>query len=184
MYCTRSSTNFALRKAQLLIYMKRNSKITLFCLLSVLLIGCDQVTKELAKMHLKERPMLSYYHDTFRLDYVENTGAFLSLGDDWPPALSFWLMNVLPLLFLMGLFVYALRKSATFSFKQLFPFLLICSGGLGNLIDRFLYNRHVTDFLNLGIGTLRTGIFNVADMYVSAGVLMLLVMQWKGAGSR
>lgn len=163
--------------------MKRNLKINLFCILSVLLIGCDQVTKELAKLHLKDKPMLSYYHDTFRLDYVENTGAFLSFGADWPPALSFWLMNVLPLIFLIGLFVYALRKTSTQTLKQLFPFLLICSGGMGNIIDRMLYNRHVTDFLNLGFNNLRTGIFNVADMYVTAGVLMLLVVQWKGTKS-
>lgn len=179
-----SSTNFTPLSAQLLSDMKRPLKITLFCIFSVLLIGCDQLTKELAKLHLKGNPALSYFHDTFRLDYVENTGAFLSLGDDWPPALSFWLMNVLPLLFLMGLFIYAIRKTATQSLKQLFPFLLICAGGLGNLIDRFLYDRHVTDFMNLGIRNLRTGIFNVADMYVTAGVLILLVMQWKGSGSR
>jgi len=159
--------------------MKRSLKITLFCIISVLFIGCDQVTKELAKMHLKDKPVMSFYHDTFRLDYVENTGAFLSLGDNWPPAVSFWLMGVLPLLFLVGLFVYALRKTATISFFQLLPYLLICSGGLGNIIDRMLYNRHVTDFMNMGINNLRTGIFNVADLYVTAGVAMLLVTQWK-----
>jgi len=159
--------------------MKRNIKILLFCILSVLFIGCDQVTKELAKVHLKDKPVMSFYHDTFRLDYIENTGAFLSLGDDWPPAASFWLMNVLPLLFLMGLFVYAIRKTATVSLMQLFPFLLIFAGGLGNIIDRLMYNRHVTDFMNMGINNLRTGIFNVADVYVTTGVIMLFLFQWK-----
>ena len=112
---------------------------------------------------------MSFYHDTFRLDYVENTGAFLSFGDNWSPTASFWLMNVLPLLFLMGLFVYAIRQTATSSLKSVFPFLLVCAGGLGNIIDRILYNRHVTDFMNMGINNIRTGIFNVADMYVTAG---------------
>jgi len=161
--------------------MKRNIKIVLFCTLSVLFIGCDQVTKELAKVHLKDKPMMSFYHDTFRLDYIENTGAFLSLGDDWPPAASFWLMNVLPLLFLVGLFVYAIRKTATAGLIQIFPFMLIFAGGLGNIIDRMLYNRHVTDFMNMGINNLRTGIFNVADVYVTTGVIMLFVFQWKKA---
>jgi len=159
--------------------MKRNIKIVLFCTLSVLFIGCDQVTKELAKVHLKDKPMMSFYHDTFRLDYIENTGAFLSLGDDWPPAASFWLMNVLPLLFLVGLFVYAIRKTATAGLIQIFPFMLIFAGGLGNIIDRMLYNLHVTDFMNMGINNLRTGIFNVADVYVTTGVIMLFVFQWK-----
>lgn len=142
-------------------------------------IGCDQVTKELAKVHLKDKAVISFYHDTFRLDYVENTGAFLSFGDDWSPAASFWLMNVLPLLFLVGLFVYAIRKTATATLMSIFPFLLIFAGGLGNITDRIMYNRHVTDFMNLGIHNLRTGIFNVADVYVTAGVIMLLLAQWR-----
>lgn len=156
----------------------------MFCFTSILFIGCDQVTKELAKEHLKDKAAMSFYHDTFRLDYIENTGAFLSLGDNWSSTTSFWVLNVLPLLFLTGLFVYAIRKTATHSFIEMFPFLLICSGGWGNIIDRILYNRHVTDFMNVGINNLRTGIFNVADMYVSAGVIMLLVFQWKNTRAK
>ena len=159
--------------------MKRSVKIILFCFISIVFIGCDQVTKELAKLHLKDKAAMSFYHDTFRLDYVENTGAFLSLGANWSPAASFWLLNVLPLLFLMGLFVYAIRKTANSTLMNVFPFLLICAGGLGNIIDRIMYDRHVTDFMNLGINNLRTGIFNFADVYVSTGVIMLLVMQWR-----
>lgn len=161
--------------------MKRNPKIILFCISCIVFIGCDQVTKELAKEHLKDRDMMSFFHGLFRLDYVENTGAFLGFGSDWPPVASFWFMNILPLLFLMGLFVYAIRKTATRSFLEITPFLLICSGGLGNIIDRILYNRHVTDFMNLGIHNLRTGIFNFADVYVSAGVIFLLLMRWRKA---
>ena len=159
--------------------MKRPLKILLFCVISIVFIGCDQVTKELAKAHLKDKAPVSFYHDTFRLDYVENTGAFLSLGDNWPARTSFWLMNILPLLFLIGLFIYAIRKTATQTLLKIFPLLLIFSGGLGNIIDRMLFNRHVTDFMNAGINSLRTGIFNVADLYVTTGVIMLLVFQWR-----
>src|ERR1700712_1803418 len=155
--------------------MKRNIRILLFCTISIIFIGCDHVTKELAKVHLRDRPVMSFYHDTFRLDYIENTGAFLSFGDDWGPVASFWLMNVLPLIFLMGLFVYAIRKTATSTLMSVFPFLLIFAGGLGNIIDRMLYDRHVTDFMNVGVNNLRTGIFNVADMCVTAGVITFLV---------
>ena len=159
--------------------MNRTLKIILFCTLSVVFIGCDQVTKELAKTHLKDKAVISFYHDVFRLDYIENTGAFLSFGDNWSPSASFWLLNMLPLLFLVALFVYAIRKMATSTLTAVFPFLLIFAGGLGNIIDRIMYDPHVTDFMNLGINNLRTGIFNVADMYVTAGVIMLLVTQWK-----
>lgn len=159
--------------------MKRAAKVFLFCFISVVFIGCDQVTKELAKAHLKDRPALSFYHDAFRLDYVENTGAFLSLGANWSPTASFWLLNILPLLFMIGLFAYAIRQTASHTLLAMLPFLLICSGGLGNIIDRMLYNRHVTDFMNMGIHHLRTGIFNFADVYVSTGAILLLVFRWK-----
>jgi signal peptidase II len=52
---------------------------------------------------------------------------------------------------------------------------LVAGGGISNLIDRLLYNGRVTDFLNVGIGGVRTGIFNVADMAIMAGALLLLV---------
>jgi len=49
----------------------------------------------------------------------------------------------------------------------------VCGGGLSNLVDRIAYDGHVVDFLNIGIGSLRTGIFNVADMAITAGALLL-----------
>jgi signal peptidase II len=52
---------------------------------------------------------------------------------------------------------------------------LIASGGVGNWIDRLTNDGRVTDFLNLGIGSLRTGIFNVADMVLMAGVALFLL---------
>lgn len=49
---------------------------------------------------------------------------------------------------------------------------LIASGGIGNWIDRLTNDGRVTDFLNVGIGSLRTGIFNVADMALVIGVAL------------
>ena len=56
----------------------------------------------------------------------------------------------------------------------------IVAGGMGNVLDRMMYHRHVTDFMNMGIGNLRTGIFNVADMYVCAGVGLMVYALVKG----
>ena len=51
---------------------------------------------------------------------------------------------------------------------------LILSGGIGNLIDRIIYNGRVADFLNVGIGGLRSGIFNIADLAIVAGLLLVI----------
>jgi signal peptidase II len=155
--------------------MKDSMKVWLFCLSSVLFIGCDQVTKHLAKQHLMFREPITYLHKTIILEYVENTGAALSLGDNLSKPVSFWLLSIGPLVCLLALFIYVMRKIHEFNRLKLFSFSLILAGGLGNIIDRLAHDRHVTDFMNVGINNFRTGIFNVADMCVTAGVIGLLI---------
>lgn len=159
--------------------MSRKSKIIIFLLCSVISIGADRVTKNLAKEHLQNKGELSYFHDTFRLIYVENTGAALSLGDSLPPAASFWLLSMLPLAFLLVVVFYVYRHLDGMTPMRIFSIALIFAGGIGNIIDRVIYDRHVTDFMNMGIGSLRTGIFNVADVCVTAGVIGLLLFRSK-----
>jgi signal peptidase II len=154
--------------------MKKWTKILLFCGCCLVFIGCDRFTKGLAKEHLKDKPSITYLNDTVRLQYVENTGAALSLGDELPKAASFWLLSILPLIILLILFVYTLKHLQRMGTMKIFSIALIFSGGIGNIIDRIAFDRHVTDFMNLGIGNLRTGIFNVADICVTAGVIGLL----------
>jgi signal peptidase II len=155
--------------------MKNWMKVLLFCLTSLLFIGCDRITKNLAKEHLMYRQPISYFHNTVRLEYVENTGAALSLGDELSKPLSFWLLSILPLIFLVLLFVYAISQMRDFGLLKLLSFSMIIAGGLGNIIDRIMFDRHVTDFMNVGIYNLRTGIFNFADVCVTAGVIGLLI---------
>jgi signal peptidase II len=52
---------------------------------------------------------------------------------------------------------------------------LIAGGGLSNLIDRIAYGGYVIDFLNIGLGGLRTGIFNIADVAIMVGAISLIV---------
>ncbi len=154
--------------------MRKSVKIFLFCLSSLVFIGCDRITKNIAKEDLMNKEPQSYFHDTFRFEYVENTGAAMSLGDTLPIAVSFWLLSIAPLIVLFGLFVYAIIHAEKMSIQKLICLALIFAGGIGNVIDRIIFDRHVTDFMNAGIGSLRTGIFNVADMCVTFGVIGLL----------
>ena len=144
-------------------------------MVSFVCISCDRVTKDLAKEHLKNQPAVSYFHDTVRLEYVENTGAALSLGDNLPKSVSFWLLSILPLSFLLLLFAYTIKNAPKMGIIKVFSLALLFSGGIGNIIDRILFDRHVTDFMNLGFLNIRTGIFNVADICVTAGAIGLLL---------
>lgn len=149
-------------------------KIILFCFSTLVFIGCDRVTKDLAKEHLMNKPSISYLHHTLQLVYVENTGAAMSLGDRLPKAASFWLLSILPLAFLTALIIYTIRQSKEMRLLKLFSFALIISGGLGNIIDRILFDRHVTDFMIFSILNIHTGIFNFADVCVTAGATGLI----------
>lgn len=159
-------------------------KIALFCFSSLSLISWDRVTKNLAKDHLKDKAEYSYFHDSFRLQYVENTGAALSFADNLPKTAGLWLLGIIPLAFLLFLFIYTIRRSEKMVFGKLFAFSLIFAGGIGNIIDRLMFDRHVTDFMNIGVLKLRTGIFNFADVWITTGVIYLLVFSWKGSNSK
>lgn len=148
----------------------------------VMLFACDRLSKDIAKDHLRGKETISYFHDTFKLEYVENTGAFLSLGSELSDGVSRWVFIILPLVVLGILGVYIIRNRGKMSMVMYFALILVLVGGLGNLTDRIFFNRHVTDFLNVGIGNLRTGIFNLADLYVTTGVIMLLLFSKKSDG--
>jgi signal peptidase II len=154
--------------------MKNRTKILLFCICCFAFISCDRLTKNIAKEHLKDKQDITYFHDSIRLQYVENTGAALSLGDGLPKSISFWVLSILPLVVLLGLLLYTIKNLQQMSLIKIFSIALVFSGGIGNIIDRILFDRHVTDFMNLGIGNIRTGIFNVADICVTTGVIGLL----------
>ena len=142
-------------------------------------IGCDRVTKVIAKDNLVYGEPISYFHDTFRLQYVENTGAALSMGDSLPKAVSFWLLSMFPLAVLIALFIYVITRLNKMNRIMLFSFSLIIAGGLGNIIDRILYDRHVSDFMNIGIYNLRSGIFNVADICITVGAIGLFIAYYR-----
>ncbi len=58
-------------------------------------------------------------------------------------------------------------------------FTLILSGGIGNLIDRVTNSGLVTDFINLGVGPVRTGVFNVADIAITCGGGVMIYLSFQ-----
>lgn len=138
-------------------------------------VGGDQLTKAIAKTYLPREEAWSYLGDTVRLQLAHNYGAFLSLGDSLPPGLRQALLSAGVGIVLLGLLIYLLWWK-TVNPRHVVPLSLILAGGLGNLIDRIAYGGYVVDFVNLGIGALRTGVFNVADVAIMAGVVWLLLV--------
>ncbi len=137
-------------------------------------VGCDQVVKTLARASLAASRPISLLNDCVRLELAQNRGAFLSLGEGLPGAARYLIFVVLVSGALALTLTFTLRLRAA-NPAQLVALSLLTGGGLGNLIDRLLHDGAVVDFVSIGIGPLRTGIFNVADAAITVGVLLLLI---------
>lgn len=152
----------------------RVRRVVLIVVMLLACVGCDQTTKTLARDHLQNRPSISLLGDTVRLQYTENPGAFLSLGASLPQHWRRAVFTIGGAALVAAALIYVFFASRL-SAMQIVAVALLCGGGIGNLLDRVRYDGLVTDFLNLGAGSLRTGIFNVADMALMLGLLLFVV---------
>jgi len=151
--------------------VSRSIRVPVLLGTTALALVLDQWSKVYAMLHWKDAPVMSFLNDIFRIEYAENHGAFLSLLANMPDEIRFWILTVINGVVLIGLAVYLLA-ARSISSASFLPLALVVAGGVGNLIDRIRFG-YVVDFLNLGIGNLRTGIFNIADMFITAGFLLM-----------
>ena len=133
---------------------------------AVATVGCDRVTKHVAETTLAGNTGHSFWGNTLWLGYVENTGGFLSLGAGLPE-----LLRTIVFTWGTGLVLFVL--AAVVLRGRLPPWravglTLFVAGGISNWFDRAMAG-YVVDFLNVGIGSVRTGVFNVADVAIMAG---------------
>jgi signal peptidase II len=148
-------------------------RLIVFGLVTALSIAVDQYTKVLATAAFQGKPTLSYLSDTFRFQYATNSGAFLSLGGNLPEGARFWILTVGVGALLLAITIYALRNPIDSA--HLIGYALIVSGGFSNWVDRARFGGVVVDFMNMGLGPIRTGVFNVADLAILAGIGVLFV---------
>ena len=138
-------------------------------------IAVDQLVKLLA--------LVSLQGNNFRfgsipinlvLELSLNPGAFLSLGAALPP-------QVKQLTFIVGVAIVVawVMWWSLSNWKQplrkVLPLYAIALGGIANLIDRIFRDGHVVDHMVLNVGPTHTGVFNIADIAITAGALYLLV---------
>jgi signal peptidase II len=143
-------------------------------LLIILLIAADQLTKSIARATLALAPPRHY--GILTLIYTTNVGAFLSVGSNLPAVVRATIFAGIVTIAL-GLAALALFRGKVQSAADEVALAVIIAGGVGNLIDRLRFAGRVTDFLYLQAGPLHTGVFNVADMAITFGILWL-VLAW------
>jgi len=160
--------------------MNNFARLTVLLVTMIGCVGCDQVTKAAARTYLAAGAVMSFFNDAVRLQHTENPGAFLSIGESLPVEARTILFTSGGAVLVGGAILWAVR-SRRLSTLQTIGSALVCGGGLGNLIDRFGRHGYVTDFLNVGVGPLRTGIFNIADFALLLGAVLLVLSGASGA---
>jgi len=142
-------------------------------LLIVFNIAIDQITKVLVRANINLGEIIELIGDKFILTNVYNKGAFLGMGSDMNPTLRMIFLLILPTIVLIYV-TYYIIKTKELDRLSLIAFCCIIGGGIANVFDRIVFGK-VTDFFFIDLGgVFKTGIFNVADISVTTGMIMLL----------
>tara|TARA_Y100001934_G_C11759069_1_gene498322 strand:+ start:43 stop:543 length:501 start_codon:yes stop_codon:yes gene_type:complete len=136
-------------------------------------IAIDQITKVIVRANIEIREVIELIGDKFILTNVYNKGAFLGMGSDMNPTLRTIFLLILPAIVLTYV-IYYIIKTKELDRLSLIAFCCIIGGGIANVFDRIVFGK-VTDFFFIDLGgVFKTGIFNVADISVTTGMIMLL----------
>lgn len=155
--------------------MSTRGRRVLFWGLIVGILVIDVVTKAVAETALLPRGVpREVIGDWLRLTLVYNTGAAfgISLGP-----YSRWLFLILAIvaLFILGRLY---RQTPDHDRFRIASIGLVCAGAIGNVVDRIRHHMGVVDFIDIGVGMHRWPTFNVADMAVSTGAILLAYVLW------
>jgi signal peptidase II len=149
-------------------------KVWLYVLLVALVVGLDVATKWVV-----ERTLILYHPvpvmgEVVRLTYIHNTGAAfgLHLGD-----YSRYIFLTLTVVAVVVLFLWY-RATPWQDRLRLIAIASVTGGAIGNMLDRLRSHLGVVDFLDVGWGTVRWPVFNVADIAVTIGAILLGISLW------
>jgi signal peptidase II len=135
----------------------------------------DVFTKTKVEASLRLYDPVPVWGDFFRLTYIFNRGAAFGLHLGESSRFIFLGLAVVAVAVLF--FMY--RATPWSDRLRLLAIAAVTGGAIGNLVDRVRSDRGVVDFLDFGLGTLRWPVFNVADIAVTVGAVMLAISLWK-----
>jgi signal peptidase II len=154
----------------------RHVKIILILLIIIGNIGCDQISKKIIRENIIPNQTVHLLSSQLTVTNVENSGAFLSLGDSLHGTIKNILLTLFPFTAIILGLIYVITKR-NLSTPMLAGFCFIIGGGIGNLFDRMVYGS-VTDFLHIDFGIFHTGIFNMADLSIMIGIFIIFLQSF------
>ncbi|MCK5401299.1 MAG: signal peptidase II [Flavobacteriaceae bacterium] len=153
------------------------SRSAFIIIIIVVNIAIDQISKFWVRNYVDPFKETQLLGDTLILTNVENTGAFLGMGSDLNPTIKIIVLLILPIA-VLGFLLRYVFKDKSIDKLSLIGFSCILGGGFANIYDRIIYGS-VTDFLHIDLGgVFKTGIFNMADLSVTTGMIMILIASY------
>jgi signal peptidase II len=151
------------------------SKRSFFIIVLVIInIAIDQISKFWVRANVEVHSETEIFGQKFILTNVENKGAFLGFGSDLNPTVKIILLLILPII-VLGLVLFHVIKERSMDRFSLVGYCCVIGGGIANVFDRVVYGS-VTDFWHIDLGgVFKTGIFNIADVSVTTGLIMIIV---------
>lgn len=137
-------------------------------------VALDVGTKWLVQRSLNLGESVPVAGDLVRLTYVLNPGAAFGFSVGPHSRMIFGLLAVCAAVLILAV----VRQTPPGEHPRLAALALILGGAFGNLVDRVRHAGGVVDFLDVGLGSFRWPIFNVADVGVTSGAVLLVLLLW------
>jgi signal peptidase II len=138
-------------------------------------VAVDVVTKWVVERSLRLYDPVPVWGEFFRLTYIFNKGAAFGLNLGEGSRFIFMALALVAVVFLLLMY----RSTPWADRMRLLAIASVTGGAIGNLIDRVRSDRGVVDFLDFGLGTVRWPVFNVADIAVTCGAILLAISLWR-----
>ncbi len=159
-------------------------KYFLILLVTLGCFGADYHSKRWAEKNLRDKPVITVSKHFLDLGFAENRGMVFGMFNGKMSGVSSGLMTAVRALILLGLmaFIWIKRKQ---SFLFHLPFLLFWAGAVGNLTDS-IFKGYVVDFIHIHAGSFLNWpfYFNLADAYVTVGMVLVVIYELIGVISR
>jgi signal peptidase II len=151
------------------------TKVALFFVIVAGVLVLDISTKLMVQRHLYLYQQVDIIGEYLRLTYIYNPGAAFGISVGPHSRQIFLVLSLVALVALVGMYWYTPVADRV----RLMAISLICGGAIGNLFDRVRQESGVVDFIDVGIADVRWPVFNIADMAVTTGAIVLALSLWK-----
>jgi signal peptidase II len=151
------------------------TKVALFAAVLAGVLTLDLTTKLLVQRYFHLYQQVDVIGEYVRLTYIYNPGAAFGIQVGPYSREIFLVLSIVALVALFAMYWFTPAADRV----RLMAISLICGGAIGNLIDRIRSPAGVVDFIDIGVGQTRWPVFNIADMAVTAGAIILALSLWK-----